>query len=246
MNSSLLIFFIIVLLANTVEVVAGFGSVILAITFGAYFFSIQQLVPVLVLLNLLLGIMQIAKYYRQINFKQLFGKFLVGTALGMPIGIYLFNVAPSHIIKPMLGALVLLLAVNELWNAKKSEKTIPLTAWKAWLFLFSGGIVQGLYASGGPLVVYYSVREFENKSEMRSTLAGLWLILNLVIFISLISTGKINHESLTMTGILIPAVFMGFVFGDKIHTRVSEKIFRLSVYCLLLLAGLGLIFLSHD
>ncbi len=47
-----------------------------------------------------------------------------------------------------------------------------------------------------------------------------------------------------MAAVLAPAVLLGFVFGDAIHKRVSEKIFRTSVYVLLLLAGLGLIFLS--
>ncbi len=241
-NPPIIIFFFIVLFANAIEVIAGFGSVILAITFGAYFFSIQQLVSILVPLNLLLGMMVIFKYYREINFKQLFKRILLGTGLGMPIGIYLFNYAPSEIIKPMLGFLVLVLAAYELWAAYRlKEKPTPLVSWKAWLFLFSGGIVQGLYASGGPLVVYYSVREFENKSEMRSTLTALWLILNLVLLVSLLSSGKIDSESMKITCFMIPAVLLGFVVGDKLHHRVSEKSFRIFAYVLLLIAGTGLL-----
>ena len=76
---------------------------------------------------------------------------------------------------------------------------------------------------------------------MRSTLAALWLVLNLVLVISLVTSGKINHESLGMTGKLIPAMLMGFWLGDKIHDRVSEKVFRTSVYLLLLIAGTGLL-----
>jgi uncharacterized membrane protein YfcA len=248
LDSALFVFFFIVLLANAVEVVAGFGSVILAITFGAYFFSVQQLVPVLVILNIALGIILTGKYFKEINFKKLFGKILLGTALGLPIGIYLFRVAPVQIVKPLLGGLVFFLAAYELWlsfwQKQSKAKPLPLTKEKAWFFLFTGGIVQGLYASGGPLVVYFSVREFENKSEMRSTLAGLWLILNLVLAFSLINDRKITHEALNMAAVLAPAVLLGFVFGDTIHKHVSEKIFRTSVYVLLLLAGLGLIFLS--
>ena len=245
-NTPLIVFFIIVFFANAIEVVAGFGSVILAITFGAYFFSVQQLVPVLVPLNFLLGIILVSKYFKEINLKQLFGRILMGTGLGMPFGIYLFNFAPSEIIKPLLGSLVFILAAYELWIAfRVNKKATPLVPWKAWLFLFSGGVIQGLYASGGPLVVYYSVREFDHKSTLRSTLAGLWLILNLILIISLCGTGKINAESLKMSGVLLPAVLLGFVFGDKIHRRVSEKVFQIAVYSLLLIAGAGLFFTKN-
>jgi len=241
-----IIFFLIVLLANAVEVVAGFGSVILAITFGAYFFSLQQLVPVLVPLNFFLGVILIYKYHREINFKKLLNRILIGTGLGMPIGIYLFNTAPNEIIKPLLGVLVFLLASYELWNSSRpSRSTKPLSPLQAWVFLFLGGIVQGLYASGGPLVVYYSVREFEHKSELRSTLAALWLVLNFILIVSLVGSGKINSESLKWSGYLTPAIVLGFFIGDKIHHRVSERAFRMSVYILLLLAGAGL-FLSKN
>lgn len=163
----------------------------------------------------------------------------------MPIGIYLFNSAPNEIIKPLFGVFIAVLAALELWTAYQlREKPAPLVAWKAWLFLFSGGIVQGLYASGGPLVVYYSAREFESKKEMRSTLSALWFILNLTLAGTLVYSGRINSESLTIDAALIPAVLLGFFVGDKIHDRVSEKTFRLSVYVLLFIAGTGLFLAS--
>lgn len=246
LSSALIPFFIIVFCSNLVEAVAGFGSVILAVTFGAYFFSVQELVPILVPLNILLGGILLFKYHHDIHFKQLFKRILLGTGLGMPIGIYLFNSAPNEVIKPIFGMFVFILAAFELWSSfRLREKPSPLVAWKAWFFLFSGGIIQGLYASGGPMVVYYSVREFENKKELRSTLAALWMILNLVLAGTMLYSGKINPESLKTDAALIPAVLLGFFVGDKIHDRVSEKTFRMSVYILLLIAGAGL-FLSKN
>jgi len=242
MNFSLILFFVIVLLANMTEVVAGFGSVLLAVTLGAYLYSVEQLVSILVPLNFLLGVILIFKFHREINFKILFRRILPITGLGMPVGIYLFNFAPHQVVKPVFGFLVMVLAADELWNSSRQHGSrVPLSFWKANAFLFAGGVIQGLYASGGPPVVYYSVREFENKSEMRSTLAGLWIILNLVLMVSLVSTGKINRESLTTTGLLIPAMVLGFLIGNRIHHRVSDRIFRTTVYALLAVAGLGLL-----
>lgn len=241
-NLPLIVFFFVVFLSNLTEAVAGFGSVILAITLGAYLFPVQQLIPILVPLNILLGVVLLAKHSGHINHRLLFMRILPLTAIGMPIGIYFFNSAPNEIVKPVFGFMVLAVAAYELWGIfRTSPAPSPLKPWKAWLFLFSGGVMQGLYASGGPFVVYYSVREMPNKGEMRSTLAALWLILNGMLVVALFNSGKFTVESLKITGLFVPAVLAGFFVGEKLHHRVSEKTFRGCIYALLVLAGMGLI-----
>ena len=53
---------VIVLIANTVEAISGFGSTIISITLGSNFYPINTLLPVLVPLNLLLSFYIVFKY----------------------------------------------------------------------------------------------------------------------------------------------------------------------------------------
>ncbi len=237
---------IIVFLSNITEACAGFGATILAIIFGAQYFSIEDLIPILVPLNLLLSLTIVVRYYAEIDRRALVSRILPITGIGMPIGIAIFQYAPSRALKIAFGMIVVLLGLFELTTealARKSGKRAAsrkLPTWQGVLFLLGGGIMQGLYASGGPFVVYYASREIADKRKFRTTLALLWLILNAVLVSSLFLTGKLTRFTLTYSLYLLPAVLLGMFVGMKVHDRVSETTFRRLVYALLVLAGSSL------
>jgi uncharacterized membrane protein YfcA len=52
----------------------------------------------------------------------------------------------------------------------------PLSTAQRWPILFLGGVIHGLYSTGGPMVVYYLAREPIDKKAFRTTLAMVWLI----------------------------------------------------------------------
>lgn len=236
----------IVFFANLTEACAGFGSTILAIIFGAQFLSIEDLIPILVPLNLVLSLIIVLRYRGEIDRPTLVSRILPLTGIGMPIGIMIFQSAPSNTLKIAFGVIVVILGLFELTKdalAKKrtaSEQNRRLPFWQSALFLLGGGVMQGLYASGGPFVVYYASREIPDKRKFRTTLALLWLILNFVLIASLIFTGKLTRFTLQYSLVLLPAVLLGMVVGMKIHDRVSETTFRRLVYALLVLAGASL------
>jgi len=237
---------LIVFFSNLTEACAGFGATILAIIFGARFFAIEDLIPILVPLNLLLSLVIVVRYFGDIDRRALLTRILPITGVGMPIGIAIFQSAPSRALKIAFGIIVVILGLFELSSeafarakGKKSvQKKLPF--WKGAIFLLGGGIMQGLYASGGPFVVYFASREIADKRKFRTTLALLWLILNLVLASSLFFTGKITRFTLEYSLYLLPAVLAGMFIGMKVHDRVSESTFRRIVYALLVLAGSSL------
>jgi len=228
----------IVFLSNLTEACAGFGATILAIIFGARYFAIEDLIPILVPLNLLLSLTLVVRYRGDIDRKALLTRILPLTGIGMPIGIAIFQNAPSKALKIAFGIIVVVLGIFELATARAKSRPLPL--WQGVLFLLGGGIMQGLYASGGPFVVYYASREIPNKRQFRTTLALLWLVLNIALVASLAATGKITRFTLGYSTYLLPSVALGMFVGMKVHDRVSESTFRRIVYLLLVLAGSSL------
>ncbi len=237
---------IIVFLSNLTEACAGFGATILALIFGARFIAIEDLIPILVPLNLILSLIIVFRYFGDVDRNTLLKRILPLAGLGMPIGIAIFQIAPSKVLKLAFGLIVAALGIFELINAAihrrramvVSDRELPF--WQSCLFLVSGGIMQGLYASGGPFIVYYASRKIHDRRKFRTTLSLLWLVLNSVLFGSLLWTGKINRFTLQYSGYLLPAVLLGTFAGIKLHERVSEATFKLIVYGLLALAGLSL------
>jgi len=107
--------------------------------------------------------------------------------------------------------------------------------------LAGGGFFHGLFASGGPLVVYFASREIPEKGRFRATLSTLWLTLNTVLLISYAFTGRPLAGAATRAAALAPALVAGIVVGEVLHARVDERAFRWIVQGLLFLTGLFLL-----
>lgn len=233
---------IIVFFANLVESVAGFGSTILALTFGSQFFAIEDLIPILVPLNVVLSLGIVLKYYKDLDARLLLSRILPLTAIGFPIGFYLFQIITGPNLKLVFGIIVVILGSFEFIRAfLKKESQKPLGLLLSAVFLIAGGIMQGLYASGGPFVVYYASRAIKNKSQFRTTISMLWLILNLILTANLALTQKMNVYTVHFSLALLPFVIGGLIAGIYIHKKISEILFKKCVYALLICAGASLI-----
>jgi hypothetical protein len=108
-----------------------------------------------------------------------------------------------------------------------------------WLVL--SGIAQGLYASGGPLLVHALAREAIDKGRFRSTLCAVWLLLNATLVGSYALGGRLDAASLTRSAALLPAVGLAILLGEWGHHRIDERGFRAAIDVLLLVAGAALL-----
>lgn len=233
----------IVFFSNIAESLAGFGAMVLALTLGAQFFNLEDLVPILIPLNLVVSLTVVIRCWKDTDHRELFLKIFPITLIGLPLGILAYQLAPGSLIQILFGVVIVTLGVFELARSLKykNQEAKPLSLPASIAFLISGGFMQGLYGSGGPFVVYYASRTFTDKAKFRATISLLWLILNFFVTITLILTRKINVYTLQFSFYLLPFVLGGMVVGFLIHDRVSQKNFRLAVYGLLVLAGLSLL-----
>lgn len=241
---SFVVLFIVFLLANSIEALAGFGSTILTLTFGSFFYSIEHLLVVIVPLNVLLSLWTCLKYYKQINFQILLKVILPLCLAGMAAGIFIFNQAPENVIKAIFAYSITLVGLHGLYRSFYPAKEIKTSPLLSYIYLLLGGVMQGLYASGGPFIVAYASRTHFDKAQFRTTLSCLWLILNLVLCGKFIYSEQITQESLTFSAQLMPAFFIGTILGFKLHDRLSQKVFIRIVYILLAVAGICRVYLG--
>jgi len=221
---------------------SGFGTVVIALTLGAHFFPIKTLLPILVPLTPLANLYILARYYKYIDTAVLFKKILPLMGVGFIAGIVLFNYFHGDLLRKILGVLVIVLALHELAKfLKPAAPALPLSRPKSAVALFSAGIVQGIYASGGPLLVYVIGRLNLPKTVFRSTLSATWLILNPFLTASYIVSGQLTLTSLKVSAMLLPSLVIGLVVGEFLHRRIDETAFKFCVSVLLLIAGVAVI-----
>ncbi len=238
MDEKLLLLACFVLIAYTTQTMAGFGCNVIALTLGAHLYRLEALLPVLVPLTIVVNLYIVARNSRHIHRSILLRNILPLMAVGLAGGILTFHFIAGRALKLTYAVFIICISAYELFILRKGVKASkPLPAVVSRPSILLAGVIQGLYASGGPLLVYVVSRLGLSKSVFRSTLAALWLILNIVLLVSYAVTGKMTVEALKDTGLLLPAVVLGMIAGEKLHRLVDERLFRYVVYSILLVAG---------
>ena len=247
MDPKLFVLLAIIPFSYTVGATTGFGSAIIALTLALHLYPLDFIIPVIVPLNLVICLYLVIRHRTGVDRSLLKRKVLPFTLSGMPIGLVIFHVVQTEALKFWFGLFVVGLAVFELIRLTRANGEVagkPLSQAQSIFWLFGGGIVQGLWVSGGPLIAYWAGRSIPNKREFRSTLSALWLILNMILFFSHVATGGINLQTLKFSALLIPFQACGIALGEYIHGRLPERAFRMLVYVVLVFAGASVLLRS--
>ncbi len=242
------IFFLIVMLAQMSEAVSGFGCTLITLALGGNLYHIETILPLIIPLNFFLSFYLVTRYYQSIDWRTLTRAILPFFAVGMAAGLFIFNLGRSMILQTAFGFLVILITAFEFFGffrTSTSSPRKPLNTFQSALCLIAGGIMHGIYATGGPMVVYYAGRKFNDKKVFRSTLSLLWLIMTVILCTNYFLNGKLTTGTLKTSALLLPALLLGILVGERIHSRIDERIFRLLIYVLLFFAGFSLLFTSR-
>jgi hypothetical protein len=240
MALTLLLLGCILVLAHTAETILGFGSTLIALALGVHLLPLETLVPMLVILGLLQSIWLVGRWFRYIDWRILLLYILPLAAAGMVIGIFSREIADENTLKTVLGGFIIIVSLAEL--AMLFIKKAPGGQLR-WYYrvplLIGGGIFHGLFATGGPPIVYYASRQFSAQETFRATLSMLWLMLNVGLIIGFLVGGQMDLAKLGMTAMVLPGLAIGIIVGSLI--RVKEFWFKVLAYILLFFSGLFLL-----
>lgn len=230
-----------VLVSYTIEAITGFGSLVIALSLGALLLPLPELLPVLVPLNILMSGFLAWRNRQHIDRALLFKVILPLMLGGTLIGFALHNWLAADLLKMLLGLLIIWFAARELCRIQSGITVSPHPNWLSRLLTLSAGITHGLFASGGPLLVYAMAGTTLDKSRLRATMLCVWFSLNTSLSVLLLIEGQLL-PALPRLLLFIPLLLVGVLAGDYLHQRINEQRFRQMVYALLAATGLLLVF----
>lgn len=230
-----------ILLAYTVEAVTGFGSLVIALSLGALILPIPEMMPVVVPLNVLMTGYLVWRNRRHVYWPVLLKLILPLMFLGTLAGYGLRPWLGDALLRMLFGVLVLWFASRELWRMYRGIQTAPHPAMLSRALTFGAGITHGLFASGGPLLVYAIGGIKLDKSRMRATLLVVWFTLNSCLTMLFLIDGTLI-PSLPRLIVYLPLLVIGVLLGEYLHHRLNEQRFRQVVYGLLVITGVLLVF----
>jgi uncharacterized membrane protein YfcA len=213
-----MILFAIALLAFSVEGTLGFGSTVIMVTLGAQFVALDVLLPAFIPISMALSLALVRRPIAWSVLKRMAPLLAIGIAAGIAIGRF----ADPSALLVAFGLFVTILAT---WKLAGRAALWPRP------LLILGGVVHGLFGTGGPLIVYAVRTEIPDKTIFRSTLAVVWLALNTALLASMHRLPSIH--SAWIAAALLP----GLVVGHWLHRRLDATRFERAVWLLLLVAG---------
>jgi uncharacterized membrane protein YfcA len=223
--------------------IAGFGNQIVALPLLAMLVGLSAGKCTLVVLGTLMYAILTLRWHEHINRRQL-TIIVVLAGVGLVIGMYLFERFDhyEHAMRIALGVFVLLIGVQGVtWPTLL--KLVPRPIARA--LVLAGGIVHGLFTTGGPLLVIYAQRAMPHKSEFRSTLGVMWIILNGGLMIGWTTTHSWSDQTLTLCLVGLPFLLAGLTIGEYLHHKLDGPQFRAFVNAVLIVNGLVLIFFAR-
>lgn len=230
-----------VLIAYTIEAITGFGSLVIALSLGALLLPLPELLPVLVPLNVLMSGFLAWRNRQHIDRALLLRVILPLMLGGTLIGFMLHNWLAADLLKLLLGLMIIWFAARELWRIQRGTTVPPHPNWLNRLLTLGAGVTHGLFASGGPLLVYAMAGTSLDKRQLRATLLCVWFSLNTSLSLLLLLEGRLIAELPRLLS-FTPLLLAGVMAGDYLHQRINEQRFRQMVYTLLTATGLLLVF----
>lgn len=221
------------------QAMAGFGGTVITLTLGALLVPIERLVPVIVAVGWVQTFVLVIKLRGSVEWR-LLGTFVMPLmCVGAVGGLVLQRYLGGSTLKIVYGLFVVLVALRELVNffGKSEVEQAALPRPVAALGTLGAGVIHGIYASGGPLLVWVIGRLGFEKAAFRATLITVWFPLNTVLLIVFAIDGRITQADLPAVGWLLIPIGLALVAGEWGHRKVDERRFKAIANGLLLMAG---------
>lgn len=163
---------------------------------------------------------------------------LLGVSLGM-WGLGALNDAQMAWLRLLLGCVIVLGSLLLVVQSKPQEHLSRLPAF--WLSGGLCGLLNGLFSSGGPPLVYHLYRQPLAYQVIRNTLITVFAANSAARLGLVIAQGQMTLHIAWLSLEAFPLVFVVTILMRRYPPKLSLRTVRWLVFCLLMLAGGGLI-----
>jgi len=217
-----------------IESIFGFAGTIIAFSILAFFIDIKELIFIALFYATFTSFIIIITDIKSIS-KQKILQMLKTSIPGIIIGSMFLDYLSSNIILKLLGIFLIFFSIWSFLPIKKNNTPKKL-------FLLISGIFQGTFGTGGPLAISAMKNDFDNKSQLRTTFALFFIILNIIRGIQYFIQNTFNYSNISEFIWFLPIILMTTLLGHKVHLKISQKYFENGIYILLLVSGIFLFF----
>jgi len=225
-----------------VQTLTGFGAMLIAMSLGLLLIPELDLMAVLLPLSLAQPLYVVWAERRHVLWALLLRQIGPFMGVGVLAGALLSGILEGPWLRRLFGFCLLVLSVMELWKRRAPVEDAAgirtSSIDRRWLGF--AGVLHGLYATGGPPLVYALGQSALTKEQLRGTLSFIWVFFNTLLIVIFVFTARLTVATSMQSLWTIPALLAAMMLGEWAHARISEQRFRVLLYALLSAAGLSL------
>jgi uncharacterized membrane protein YfcA len=166
--------------------------------------------------------------------------FLVGSAIGIPLGTRLLPMLDANAFKLVLGLMLVVCCSAMLLTPRLPKVTHGGKVADAGAGLL-GGVMAPLSGFSGLAPALWATLRGYTKDEHRAVLQNFNLVVLAATFMSFVVTGRARVEHLPMMGVVAGSLVLPSIYGSRIYVGMSPTAFRNVVLWLLVFAGVTML-----
>jgi uncharacterized protein len=225
----------VVFLATLIRSTVGFGEALVAVPLLALRIPITIAAPLAVMISVVVAAVVVVQDRHQVQLRSASG-LIVSSLPGIPVGILLLARGNPHMVKLMLGALIVGFSLYSLIRRRKRHLASDHFGLLVVCGFFSG-VFGGAYGMNGPpLAIYGGLRGWSPR-HFRATLQGYFLPISLVGLLGYAVIGLWNSLLTRYFLLSLPGASVAILLGGVINRRVSGHSFFRIVQVGLVLVG---------
>jgi uncharacterized membrane protein YfcA len=225
--------------ASLVAGIAGFAFGIVAAAVWLHFLTPAQTTALIVSFGLIVQGISVWKLRHALKPGRLIA-FIIGGAIGVPIGVELLRWASPAALRGGIGAVLILFSLYSLARPKLAPITGGGKAADGAVGVLNGVLGGATGLAGIAATVWCSLRNWP-RDEQRAVFQPAGVAVFLMTGLWLGGTGMIAGGTVELFLIGLPALLIGTWAGLRLYGRLDEAGFRKVVLALLLVSGLALI-----
>ncbi len=213
--------------------ITAFGAALITVPVLAYFYPLDFVLPMCVLLDVAAALAMGARFSRDADLAEL--KWMAPLCLvGAVLGVTLLVKLPRQATLAAFGSFLLFYGVYTL--RRKEGGRLVSRAW-APVAGFAGGLMGTMFGIGAPPYAMYLSHRKTEKLALRATLSSMVLLSTTIRALVFTAGGLMLADRLQMFAILLPFALAGLWLGNRLQGRISREQLGRFISVLVLLIG---------
>lgn len=223
----------------------GFGFTLLAVSFFLLIIGSTDAIPLLIIINFAISLSLVRTLLPYVEWA-LWGRLMIGAALGFPLGLVAFQMANvNHLKVGAAGTIFIFVAVAARFRPAKHSALEPQPRFRTPSAVGVGALAGAMTTAlgmPGPVLMLYLTSVGSKKDVIRAMSLTFFAVAYGASIVLQATTVGVSRWVWAIAAVLVPIAAIGAVLGHLLAKRVSERMFRAVVLTLIVATGTYVLF----